>query len=382
LPRDKTLPEWSVNFAIYLYSRNRTHKIGADNIQSDAPTRMVIYPPATSEHRCCQRHRLHESKVVDLDGDGRPDIVSKSYNYGCQGRYLHEHGREGKLTMITRREVIAGLATAGFSSPMLGMGSAGRIDVGLELYSLRDDMKRDVPGTLERVRQMGFDHVEVPSLYGLSTAEFRQALDKAGLKATAFVAPYDDLKNNLAAVQRNLETLGARWALLPWIAHADKFERADADLAAKDMNTWSNALNSAGYKFAYHVHGYEFQPAAEGTLLDVMAQAADAETVKFQLDTFWIVWPGQDCVALMRHFPMRFRLLHLKDMRKCVTGDLTGHAPVENSVVVGDGVVPWKQVLDEAHEQHVEDYFIEDESTKAAGQIPLSLSFLRKMKVI
>jgi sugar phosphate isomerase/epimerase len=90
------------------------------------------------------------------------------------------------------------------------MGSAGRIDVGLELYSLRDDMKRDVPRTLERVRQMGFDHVEVPSLYGLSTAEFRRALDKAGLKATAFVAPYDDLKNNLAGAQRNLETLGVR----------------------------------------------------------------------------------------------------------------------------------------------------------------------------
>jgi sugar phosphate isomerase/epimerase len=129
------------------------------------------------------------------------------------------------------------------------------------------------------------------------------------------------------------------------IAHGDKFERADANLAAKDMNAWSKALNGAGYKFAYHVHGYEFQPAAEGTLLDVTAQATDAETVKFQLDTFWIVWPGQDCVALMRRFPMRFRLLHLKDMRKGVTGDLTGHAPVDNSVVAGDGVVPWKQVL-------------------------------------
>ena len=129
------------------------------------------------------------------------------------------------------------------------------------------------------------------------------------------------------------------------IAYGDKFERADANLAAKDMNAWSKALNGAGYKFAYHVHGYEFQPAAEGTLLDVTAQATDAETVKFQLDTFWIVWPGQDCVALMRRFPMRSRLLHLKDMRKGVTGDLTGHAPVDNSVVAGDGGVRWKQVL-------------------------------------
>jgi sugar phosphate isomerase/epimerase len=281
--------------------------------------------------------------------------------------------------MITRREAVAGLAAAALGSPLFAVGSGARIDVGLELYSLRDDMKRDVPGTLERVRQMGFDHVEVPSLYGLSAMEFRRALDHAGLKATAFVAPYDELKNNLAAVQGNLETLGARWALLPWIAHGDKFERADADRASRDMNAWSKVLNGAGYRFAYHVHGYEFQPTAQGTLLDVMAQATDPETVKFQLDTFWIVWPGQDCVALMKRYPTRFRLLHLKDMRKGVTGDLSGQAPVDLSVALGDGVVPWKRVLAVAREQHVEDYFIEDESTKAAEQIPLSLAYLRKM---
>jgi sugar phosphate isomerase/epimerase len=283
--------------------------------------------------------------------------------------------------MITRREAIRGLAAVGLGSTLLGMRDSGKIDVGLELYSLRDDMKRDVPETLERVRHMGFDHVEVPSLYGLTAADFRRALDNAGLKATAFVAPYNELKNNLAGVQASLETLGASWVLLPWIDHRDKFERTDADRAAKDMNAWSKALNAAGYRFAYHVHGYEFQPSAEGTLLDRMVQTTDKESVKFQLDTFWIVWPGQDCVALMRRYPMRFRLLHLKDMRKGVTGNLSGQAPIDNSVVLGDGVVPWKQVLAVAREQRVEDYFIEDESTKAAEQIPLSLAYLRKMQV-
>lgn len=283
--------------------------------------------------------------------------------------------------MITRRKAVAGLAAAALGSPVAALANGRRIDVGLELYSLRDDMKRDVPGTLARVRQMGFDHVEVPSLYGLSAVEFRRALDRAGLKATAFVAPYDELKNDLAGVERDLETLGARWALLPWIAHGEKFERADAERASRDMNVWSKVLSGAGYRFAYHVHGYEFQPEAEGTLLDVMAQQTDPETVKFQLDTFWIVWPGQDCVALMRRYPSRFRLLHLKDMRKGVRGNLSGQAPVDFSVALGDGVVPWKQVLAVAREQHVEDYFIEDESTKAAEQIPLSLAYLRKMRV-
>ena len=244
-------------------------------------------------------------------------------------------------------------------------------------------MKRNVPGTLARVRQMGFHHVEVPSLYGLTAPDFRRALDKEGLKATALVTPYEDLKNNMAGVQRNLEALGARWALLPWISHGDKFERADAERASRDMNAWSVALNGAGYRFAYHLHGYEFQPAPEGTLFDTLAKATDPDTVEFELDTFWIVWPGQDCVALLRRYPHRFRLLHLKDLRKGVpTGDLRGQAPEVDSVAVGEGVVPWKAVLDVAREQRVEFYYLEDESPDARQQIPRSLRYLREMKVI
>jgi sugar phosphate isomerase/epimerase len=114
-----------------------------------------------------------------------------------------------------------------------------------------------------------------------------------------------------------------------------------------------------------------------------MAASTDPKTVKFELDTFWIVWPGQDCVKLMKRYPTRFRLLHLKDLRRGVkTGDLSGHAPVTDSVVLGEGIVPWNDVLAVARELNFEDYYIEDESPDAAQQIPLSLHFLRKMNVI
>lgn len=280
--------------------------------------------------------------------------------------------------MISRRAFVTGFAAAGIASRSFAGGHGPKIDVGLELYSLREDMKRDVPGTLARVRQMGFDHVEVPGLYGLTALEFRRALDRAGLKATAMVASYEDLKSNLSNVQRDLEALGARWALLGWIPHEKDFARTDAERSSKDMNAWAPALAKSGYRFAYHPHGYEFRPAPEGTLFDVMAKATDPATVKFELDTFWIVWPGHDCVKLMRKYPTRFRLLHLKDLRKGVkTGDLSGLAPESDSVAIGDGVVPWTDVLAVAREQHFEDYFIEDESSDAAGQIPSSISYLK-----
>ncbi len=281
--------------------------------------------------------------------------------------------------MISRRGFLAGLAAMGVATAHSEPQTAPDIDVGLELYSLRTMMKQDVPGTLARVRQMGFRHVEVPSLYGLSATEFRNALDKAGVKATAMVAPYEALQQDIGRVERGLESLGARWAILPWIPHGQRFERADVDRSAKDMNTWAASLTKAGYRFAYHPHGYEFYPAPEGTLFDALALATDTETVKFELDTFWIVWPGQDCAKLMRRYPTRFRLLHLKDLRKSAkTGDLTGTAPEEDSVAVGDGVVPWREILALAREQGVEGYYLEDESPDALQQIPRSLQYLEK----
>ena len=285
--------------------------------------------------------------------------------------------------MINRREFVAGLATAGLTTKLFAGDHESKINVGLELYSLRADMKKDLPGTLALVRMMGFDHVEVPGLYGLTAPEFRRALDRAGLKATAMVAGYEDLRDNLSKVQHDLEALGARWALLGWIPHDKEFGRSEAEQSIKDMNKWAPALASSGYKFAYHPHGYEFHPSPEGTLFDLMATSTDAATVKFELDTFWIVWPSQDCVKLMKRYPTRFRLLHLKDLRKGVkTGDLSGLAPDIDSVAVGEGVVPWKDVLAVAREQQFEDYFIEDESPDAAQQIPHGLQYLRKKRFI
>ncbi len=285
--------------------------------------------------------------------------------------------------MISRREFAAGLTAVGLTSRLFAFDHVPKLDVGLELYSLRDDMKRDLPGTLARVRQMGFDHVEIPSLYGVTALEFRRALDRAGLKATALVASYEDLRTDLVNVQRDLDTLGVSWVLLGWIPHDHEFGRTDVNRSAGDMNVWGTTLARSGHKFAYHPHGYEFRPSPEGSLFDVLALSTDPDVVKFELDTFWIVWSGQDCVKLMKRYPTRFRLLHLKDLVKGVkVGDLSGQAPEIDSVPIGTGVVPWEGILAVAREMHLEDYFIEDESPDAAQQIPRSLAYLREKRFI
>jgi sugar phosphate isomerase/epimerase len=291
--------------------------------------------------------------------------------------------------MITRRRFAAGVAASASLAAMNHSPAARAVqsaspqesfEVGLELYSLRREIANDLPGTLAQVRAMGFREVEVPSYYGLSAREFRKALDGTALRATALVAQWDEFEKGIASIAGDLATLGASWAILPWIPHGDQFQLSDAQRAVTRMNAWAADLEKAGCHFAYHPHGYEFQPAPEGTLFDVLASKTDS-VVNFEMDTFWIAWPGQDCVRLLNKYPRRFRLLHLKDLKKGAgPGNISGSAPDEDSVAVGDGVIPWAEVLSAARRQGCEKYYIEDESPDAAKQILRSLEYLSSLR--
>jgi sugar phosphate isomerase/epimerase len=281
--------------------------------------------------------------------------------------------------MTTRRGFLAGLAAATVVSGTKAAGEGARIDIGLEVYSFRAEMKRDIPGTLAKARAMGFDHVEMgDDYYGQTPEEFRKSLDAAGLKATSIHFQYDDWKKKgVDGVRRELDLFGAHWACMPWIPHQQTFTRDDAERAASDFNTWAAAMAKSGHGFAYHPHGYEFQPSPEGTLFDLLAKSTDPKTVKFEMDTFWIVVPGQDCVKLLEKYPHRWRLMHLKDLRKgAPIGNQEGRANDLDSVPVGDGIIAWDKVLPLARKVGVEDYFIEDESPKAMEQVPESLKYL------
>jgi sugar phosphate isomerase/epimerase len=275
---------------------------------------------------------------------------------------------------------MAGIAALGAADSVRLRAAKNQIDVGLELYSLRREIALDLPGTLAHVKAMGFREVEVPGYYGLTPEAFRSALDATGLRATSLVAQWDVLEKGIEPVTKDLATLGANWAILPWIPHKERFERTDAEGAARKMNAWGAAFAMAGCRLAYHPHGYEFQPVTEGTLFDVLAAQTDPAVVHFEMDTFWIAWPGQDCVRLLEKYPRRFRMMHLKDLRKGAgPGNLTGSAPDEDSVAIGDGTIPWTQVLTIAKQQGCEEYYIEDESPVAAKQIPRSLEFLKSL---
>jgi sugar phosphate isomerase/epimerase len=247
----------------------------------------------------------------------------------------------------------------------------------LELYSFRREMASDLPGTLAKVHNLGFEEVEVPGLYGLSAENLREQLNKVQLRCGAIVTPYDELGGKMDAVIHNAKTLGAKYVICPWIPHGEKFTAQDEQKAARDFNHWGASLRAAGLEFCYHPHGYEFQPSSEGTLFDTLVRDTQPENVNYEMDVFWIVHPGQNPVALLEKYPTRFPLMHLKDLDKSTPGNLSGSAPEESSVVLGQGKVDWPAVLLAARRAGVKRYYIEDEAPTALRQVDESLKYLQ-----
>jgi len=264
---------------------------------------------------------------------------------------------------------------------LAGIGPSFKGPVGLQLYSLRAEFTRNVPAALEKVKSYGIKYVETAGTYGLSPTRFRDMLKSNGLEPVSGHFPYERYRDDLDALVAEAKVMGLKYAGNAWITHKDAFDEQEAREAAAVFNRAGKVLKNQGIKFFYHVHGFEFQPYQDGTLLDLLMRETDPVLVHYQMDVFWIVFPGQDPVKLLEKYKGRWELMHLKDMRKGLkTGELTGKTDVTNDVALGIGQMDWPAILKAAKKAGIKWYFIEDESPTATDQIPQSLKFLETVK--
>ncbi len=262
-----------------------------------------------------------------------------------------------------------------------GIGPSFKGPVGLQLYSLREQFKKDVPATLDEVKRWGFKYVELAGTYGLSPEQFKQELSKRGLVAIASHFGYDEYRKDPEAVAKQAKELGLKYAGVAWIPHEGNFDEKTCREAIETFNKAGAALAKHGIKFFYHVHGHEFQPYADGTLLDLLIKGTDPKLVSYEMDIFWVVFPNQDPVRLFNKYGKRWELVHLKDMKKGTeTGALTGSTDVRNDAALGAGKMDLPAILRAAKKAGVKWYFIEDESPWSEEQIPQSLKYLEKVR--
>ena len=264
---------------------------------------------------------------------------------------------------------------------ILMCGSAQAQEIGLQLYSLRDQLSKDVPGTIAKVKSWGIKEVELAGTYGISVPDFKNILEQNNLTVISTGADFDKLASDPQAVANDAKALGAKYVVCFWIPHTgNEFTFDDAAKAVAVFNAAGKVLAANGLSLCYHPHGYEFRSYEKETLFDYLVKNFDPKFVNFEMDVYWIKHPGQDPVALLKKYPSRFLLMHLKDRKHGTIGNQNGQSDVETNVVLGKGDVGLSEIMKASKKSGVKHFFIEDESSRSEQQIPLSLQFLQGLK--
>jgi sugar phosphate isomerase/epimerase len=251
--------------------------------------------------------------------------------------------------------------------------------LGIQTYTFRRSMDSDPAKVLDTVKMMGFTEIEGSAK--IAPEEFRRLCDERGITIPSTGASYEQLVNSPDSVVMRAKALGSTYVMCAWIPHENGVLTLDnAKKAVEDFNRAGEILKDNGLTFCYHPHGYEFQAHESGTLLDYIIKHANTEYVSFEMDIFWIQFGGGDPVALLKKYGHRWKLMHLKDMRKGTKKDLTGLTSIENDVALGAGELDIPSILKEAKRIGIKHYFIEDESSSILSQLPQSVAFLRSSK--
>jgi sugar phosphate isomerase/epimerase len=273
---------------------------------------------------------------------------------------------------------------------LLAMPAVAAVDyhdhLGLQLWSLRDQTKADVPAALDWVKAHGITEVETAGTGNLPAEEFSKLLKERGLKAVSAHMGYEALTKDLAGSIKTAKTLGVKYVMTAWIPHGKEGLTPElAHKAAADFSKWGEAFRAEGITYGYHPHGFEFValPSEGGkTAFDILVGETKPEFVSFEMDVFWVFHAGIDPAALLKKHSNRWSLIHVKDIRKgAVTGLSTGGAPPTDNVAVGTGQINWPEVLKAAQDVGVQHFFIEDETPTPLVCIPDSLKYLRALKL-
>ena len=268
----------------------------------------------------------------------------------------------------------AGFITAGLAHAELLFPQAP----GVVSYTYREEFKKDVPGTLDKAKALGITDIEFSNLFGKKAAELRELLDARGMVCSSFGVSYDDLLNKTDEVAANAKVLGAKFVRVAWLPNRQPFTLELAEKTAAEFNRIGKQLREKyGLTFCYHAHGYEFVPHGDGTLFDKLMAETQPQDVSFELDILWAHYAGADPAALLEKYGSRFKLMHLKDLKKGVVGNLTGKGDVDNDVALGSGQLDLPAILKAAQKAGVQHYYIEDESTHTSTQVPQTIAYLK-----
>lgn len=290
--------------------------------------------------------------------------------------------------MIKRRDflITSGLALGAVAiAPSLAF-SAKPKNIGLQLYTLREEFSKNVKGVLEHVAKTGYKEIETygysseKGFFGTSPKDFKKIMNDNGLKAPSGHYDFNSFikDNNTDFLKASIECakqLESEYITVPYL---DEKLRSDLDSfkrIAQKINEAAVLCKQSGLKLAYHNHDFEFKKFGDKTGYDILLQETDKKLVDFELDLYWAVRSGNDPLALFKANPGRFTMWHVKDMDK---------SKAEWNTEIGEGSINFKTIFAEAKLSGMKHFFVEQEtnySPNPAESIKTSWDFVSKQLI-
>ena len=252
--------------------------------------------------------------------------------------------------------------------------------IGVQMFTYRDSYDHGVAAVLDSVKALGLTSVEGPNPKGTTPEEFKKMLNDRGISMPSIGVDYGAIAKDPEAVVKQAKFFGSKYVMVAWIPHGKTFTLADAKKAVDDFNRGGKVLRENGITLCYHDHGYEFVPYGDGTLFDYIAKNTNPAYLSFEMDIMWTFHGGADPAQLLYKYKGRWKLMHLKDIRKGVANDLTGGTDTKNDVALGTGQIDIPEVLKAAKKAGIKHYFIEDESPSYSQQLPVTIAYLKGLK--
>lgn len=295
--------------------------------------------------------------------------------------------------MISRRGFVGAMVaigTLGFADRFAFANPLG-LPLGLQLYSVRQQMAEDLEGTLAAVSKAGYTEVEAAALPNKSAAEVRGALDRAGLRCVSAHHPFTDLHARFDEILAYDKQLGVRFIICASPGHRNPASAGggrvpltldDWHFNAEQFNAMGERTAREGVRFGYHNHVPEFAET-EGKLPYMeLLRLTDPKKVTFELDCGWATVAGMKPVELMKDHPHRISMLHVKDF-KLPSGGALPDPHAAKVTELGLGNIDYHPIFAEAlRSQHIEHAFVEQEAFDMPWQQSLQVDadYLRKFR--
>jgi len=289
------------------------------------------------------------------------------------------------MNKMTRRTFTQTMTMAGLSTLIPASLLPGRKrHIGVQLWSVREDMKKDPVGTLKAIRKMGYREIEGfgfanGKFWGKTPKEFRQfladnglAMPSAHLALTTQHFVNGALTDEWKKAADSAAVMGQQFVVSPWM-NAEERQGDKLKQLLEAMNKAGEYCKQLGMRFGYHNHDFEFQQSGDKLIYQHIIDNTDPQLVSLQLDLYWAVFAGQDPIEWLKKYPGRFCSFHVKDMAK---------TEKRETVEVGEGSIDFQQIFAHAPAAGVTHFIVELEDYKRTPMEGIAVAYknLKKLK--